>query len=1256
MSWRKYFKTAAAGGALSPISGASMGAQSNFKFQNYGSLLPEVYCGHPNRIERYSQYMAMDADSEVNSALDIISEFCTQTNRENGTAFDLHFYEKPTETEISILKKQLQAWYSLNQFESRMFKMFRNVLMYGDQVFLRDPETFKLYWVDMTNVTKVIVNESQGKEPEQYVLRNVNPNFENLTVTQVTADNFYHTMPNTSGYGAAAYNMPNNPYSSTGRFTQDIREMTFDAEHILHMSLSEGLDSSWPFGNSILENVFKVYKQKELLEDSIIIYRVQRAPERRVFKIDVGNMPSHMAMAFVERVKNEIHQRRIPTQSGGCFDMNTKVPLLDGRICTISELATEFQQGKQNWAYSCDPTTGQMVPGLITWAGVTNRDAKVLKLTLDNGQTIICTPDHKFPIIGKGKVEAQNIVVNEDSLISFHTRKFSINENDNSNHKVVSIEVLENTMDVGTLTIDGNEIYHNFHTFAIEQGVYTFNSNFMDSTYSPLGINEDYFFPQSCLSLDTSIKLLDGRDVPLTQLIQEYKEGKENFVYTVNQNTLDIEPGKIVWADVTRKNTQVVEVLLDNGEKIICTPDHRFIMRDGTEVEAQHLIQDQSVMPLYLVDAKTGKHQGANKYLKYICPKTGKSRWVHTMVCPKASPGPKTEIHHIDLNSKNNNPTNLVEMETKAHRQLHKELGTYHLTNAWKDQEKRAKLVNGIREYHKNASPADKKMMQERGRRNGAATWANPVASQKIKESLRKTQSRIAKAKKITYSESMALRMIEMFNEGHDSIPQITKALRVDSRFQAAFHEANSNILRDSNKSKDICPTDTTLNRMCQLLGYKTWGEFKSQYAFNHKVVSVTWLPELIDTGDITIESSNNNHNFALTSGVFVHNSEGRGSSVETLPGGCLAMDTRVVLLDGRVLSIAELTDEYRQGKENWTYSCDPSSGKVVPGIISWAGVTQESAQVMKITLDNEKTITCTSDHKFPVPGKGLVEAKDLCVNQLLYSVTGTDLASADLKIVQIEILSEPIQVGTLTIDVDEKYHDYHNFALECGVFTQNSNLGEIDDLKFFTNKLFRGLRIPSSYLPTGAEDSAAIHNDGKVATALIQEHRFNQYCMRLQGLVCAPLDKEFKAFLKWRGFNIDNSMFDLRMNEPQNFAQYRQAEVDNSRIQAFSQVEALPYMSKRFLMKRFLGLTEEEMLENNQLWREENTKPADVIQSDTSLRNVGVSAGGLESDITGLEEPPMPEMGAEGGAEGGLESAPPVTGAPAAGAPPPAV
>ena len=101
------------------------------------------------------------------------------------------------------------------------------------------------------------------------------------------------------------------------RYVSEQTSTPVDAKHVVHISLSEGIDGFWPFGNSILEPVFKVYKQKELLEDAILIYRVQRAPERRVFYIDVGNMPTHKARAHLERIKNDIHQRRIPSKTGG---------------------------------------------------------------------------------------------------------------------------------------------------------------------------------------------------------------------------------------------------------------------------------------------------------------------------------------------------------------------------------------------------------------------------------------------------------------------------------------------------------------------------------------------------------------------------------------------------------------------------------------------------------------------------------------------------------------------------------------------------------------------------------------------------------------------------------------------------------------------------------------------------------------------------------------------------------------------------
>jgi hypothetical protein len=592
MAYKKRFSNLT--GQLGPISGINSnhgawnnGAGSNeqsggwnnadFGYKNYQSRLPEVYTGHPNRIERYNQYEMMDVDAEVNACLDIIAEFSTQKNEQNNTPFEIEFTEDPTPHEVELLKKQLQQWCKLNEFDTRVFKIFRNSIKYGDQVFVRDPENFKLYWVDMVKVTKVIVNESEGKLPEQYVIKDINPNLQNLSVAEKVSTDFQANpstgFGGTGGGGASGgYTVPSMPSGTAGsRFSLALNEAAIDAKHVVHLSLTEGLDRFWPFGQSVLENIFKVYKQKELLEDAILIYRVQRAPERRVFKIDVGNMPSHMAMAYVDRVKNEIHQRRIPSVGGG--------------------------------------------------------------------------------------------------------------------------------------------------------------ASMMDATYNPLSMNEDYFFP--------------------------------------------------VTAD-------------------------------------------------------------------------------------------------------------------------------------------------------------------------------------------------------------------------------------------------------------------------------------------------------------------------------------GRGSDVTTLPGG--------------------------------------------------------------------------------------------------------------------------------------------------------QNLGEIDDLRYFNNRLARGLRVPASYLPQGPEDNPTQMNDGRVGTAMIQEFRFNQYCERLQNYLAQKLNEEFKLFLRWRGFNIDSGLFNIKFNKPQNFASYRQSELDNARVSVFSTMEAFPYIAKRFAMERFLGLTKEEIEENSRLWFEEREEPEDNDAEGSDLRSIGISAGDLETDaesLEGIEEtPPEGDMDAGmGPAVGGPEMA---GGAAGAGVPPP--
>ena len=153
--------------------------------------------------------------------------------------------------------------------------------------------------------------------------------------------------------------------------------------------------------------------------------------------------------------------------------------------------------------------------------------------------------------------------------------------------------------------------------------------------------------------------------------------------------------------------------------------------------------------------------------------------------------------------------------------------------------------------------------------------------------------------------------------------------------------------------------------------------------------------------------------------------------------------------------------------------------------------------------------------------------------------------------------------------------------------------------------------------------------------------------------MIVDKLDKEFKMFLRWRGINIDGQLFDLLFNEPQNFAQYRQADIDSAKIATFTQLEPMPYFSKRFLMKRYLGLSEQEMTENEMQWREEQGQAEATGPGQANLRNVGITPGGLAGDLEAAGDMPTGDEMAAGAEMPG--AAGPAAGATAGGAGTPA-
>ena len=133
MSWKKYFTPVPVNGeVLSPINGINSGNRPGPARTNYSSYLPDVYTGSPNRVERYQQYEVMDSDPEVNAALDILAEFCTQKLKDNNSPFAIKWRHKATNVEIKVLSEYLQQWNKLQKFDTRIFKIVRNVFKYGE--------------------------------------------------------------------------------------------------------------------------------------------------------------------------------------------------------------------------------------------------------------------------------------------------------------------------------------------------------------------------------------------------------------------------------------------------------------------------------------------------------------------------------------------------------------------------------------------------------------------------------------------------------------------------------------------------------------------------------------------------------------------------------------------------------------------------------------------------------------------------------------------------------------------------------------------------------------------------------------------------------------------------------------------------------------------------------------------------------------------------------------------------------------------
>jgi len=135
-----------------------------------------------------------------------------------------------------------------------------------------------------------------------------------------------------------------------------------------------------------------------------------------------------------------------------------------------------------------------------------------------------------------------------------------------------------------------------------------------------------------CFTKDTKVRLTDGKCLSFEELIQEERTGSRNYTYTYNLKKGRIEIAKIECPRLTRKKAQLVEVALDNGEKIKCTLNHKFMLRDGTYKEAVHLKHGDSLMPLYTRLSTFDDDPSIVGYEMIYQPSADKWDYIHQLV------------------------------------------------------------------------------------------------------------------------------------------------------------------------------------------------------------------------------------------------------------------------------------------------------------------------------------------------------------------------------------------------------------------------------------------------------------------------------------------------------------------------------------------------------------------------------------------------------------------------------------------------
>ena len=392
-----------------------------------------------------------------------------------------------------------------------------------------------------------------------------------------------------------------------------------------------------------------------------------------------------------------------------------------------------------------------------------------------------------------------------------------------------------------------------------------------------------------CFTKDTKVKLADGRDLTFEKLIEEFRQGKKNYTYTINSSG-SISIGEIKYPRLTKRNAELIKIVLDTGNEIKCTPNHLFMLKDTSYKEARNLTPNDSLMPFYHRLSETADRLNRKGYVLIYQPKT--DTWVpahhladnynltHKIYLKNAG----RVRHHADFNKLNNSPENIARKHWGEHWKLH----YVHASEQHKNPEYREKIAAGRKKYWDNPSTKIKyaKLLSKRNVKN----WQNPEYRGKMRQFLSDVNKKFIQEhpeKRQEFSERATKTLKRLWQNPeyrafmHEKIIKGNKNHQTNTTGKLKFINICKEILnlnQDLNEKnyeitrKKVYPYgaatmwQTGLNKYFQ----NNPDLIRQEINQNHRIIKVENLQKTEDVYDLTIDET---HNFCLGSGIFVHNS-----------------------------------------------------------------------------------------------------------------------------------------------------------------------------------------------------------------------------------------------------------------------------------------------------------------------------------------------------------------------------------------------